>query len=166
MSVLQSTCVDKIPVLVRTSSRTTQFNKLLRASPQELLGVTADAFNAIKLLNINTVFDLAISQVFAAAAKLVSAANDTTSPISWYRALPSNLVKEDHVKGKSLQEIQFSPINVLQGVPDASATDIALKLDITNVRDLSLYPPYCAATKILNAVYFPTTTLLYDPEQP
>ncbi len=43
---------------------------------------------------------------------------------------------------------------------------IATAFDATSVRHLALYPPYRAATRILNAAYFPENTASFNPERP
>jgi hypothetical protein len=38
-------------------------------------------------------------------------------------------------------------------------------LSVSNVRDLALYPPYPASHMAINFVYFPESSLSYDPER-
>jgi hypothetical protein len=152
--------------LVRASSRTLPLADILRGSPQELLGVSTPALASLKTLEINTVFDLSTSQVFAAATKIVAAASDKTSAIYQFGSAPSDLVKADEVADKPLAELQFAPIKILQGIPDASADNIATSLDTATVRDMSLYPPYRAAVRIMTFLYFPGSLPTNDPEEP
>jgi hypothetical protein len=166
MSDTTSDITSDLMSLVRASSRTLPLADILRGSPQELLGVSTPALAALKVLEINTVFDLSTSQVFAAATKLVAAASDKTSAIYQFGSAPSDLVKPSEVVDKPLAELQFSPIKILQGIPDASADNIATALDTATVRDLSLYPPYRAAVRIMTFLYFPATLPTSDPEAP
>jgi hypothetical protein len=38
-------------------------------------------------------------------------------------------------------------------------------LSISNVRDLALYPPNPTSHRLMNFVYFPESSLSYDPER-
>jgi len=166
MSDTKSDMMSDLMSLVRASSRTLPLADILRGSPQELLGVSTPALAALKILEINTVFDLSTSQVFAAATKIVAAVSDKTSAIYQFGSAPSDLVKDSAVADIPLAELQFSPIKILQGIPDASADNIATALDTATVRDLSLYPPYRAAVRIMIFLYFPASLPTNDPEEP
>lgn len=39
-------------------------------------------------------------------------------------------------------------------------------MDAQTVRDLALYPPYLAASRLLNETFFPENTPGYDPDRP
>ncbi|HSV65019.1 MAG TPA: hypothetical protein VLJ59_03800 [Mycobacteriales bacterium] len=157
---------DQLVDLVRTEFRTKPVRELLNLSPKALLGVTDGATAALTLLEIGTVFDLATSAVFDAAAKLVGAGTDLKSALYQHGSPTADLVREADAAGKAVSELQFLPVHVLQAIPDAAVVPVRDGLDAQTVRDLALYPPYRAALRLLTAAYFPENTVGYDPEQP
>lgn len=151
---------------VRTEFRNVETHELLKESPRVLLGVTPDAEATLKALEIDTVFDLATSGVFDDAVKLVRAGTDVHSMLYQHGIPTADLVRESETAGKEVAELQFLPISILERIPTASVAAIQSALDVTSVRDLALYPPYRAAVRLMNAVYFPENTPTYDPERP
>jgi hypothetical protein len=161
-----TTPAEDVIGLVRTEDRNHPLRELLNLTPLALLGVNADAKLVLEKLDIKTVFDLATSALFDNATKLVNAASDFKSALFQHGSPTADMIKEAEIAGKKLSELQFMPIRVLEGVPEADADTIATALDVATVRDLALYPPYRAAQQILSAAYFPENEAGYDPETP
>jgi len=151
---------------VRTEFRHLQLREVLHKPVRVLLGVDADASDLLKKLDIHTVFDLATSSVFDAALKLVQAGSDTHKALSRHGAPTADLVRESFAAGKKVNELQYLPVGVLKDVPEAEAANVENVLDAGTVRDLALYPPFRAAQKLMNAVYFPENEPGFDPERP
>jgi hypothetical protein len=60
-------------MLVKTQYQNRTLSDLLRQSTIALLGVSNQAANSLKLLEIMSIFDLATSETFAGASKLLEA---------------------------------------------------------------------------------------------
>ncbi len=155
-----------VATLVRTEFQQLDARELLRRDPTAMLGVDAGAAAALLKLDIRTLFDLATSQAFDDAGKLAAAGLDPKSPFSQYGGPSSDMVREAKVAGKALDELKLLGIDALQAVPEADAAAIAAALGVANVREFALYPPYRAAQRVLQQVYFPENDAAYDPEAP
>lgn len=68
-----------IYALVKTEFQSTPLSELLRKSTTGLLGVNTVASTALKSFDVNTIFDLATSNVFEAARKITEAGNNPQS---------------------------------------------------------------------------------------
>lgn len=155
-----------VAALVRTEFRHLDARELLHQSPLVLLGVDAEAEAALRKLDLRSVFDLATSQAFDDAAKLSAAALDPKSAYAQHGRPRSDMVRETVTDGRSLDELPLLAIEALQLVPQAEADAIAAALGVDNVRELSLYPPYRAARRILGTTFFPENDASFDPEMP
>jgi hypothetical protein len=131
-----------------------------------LLGVDAGAKDALKLIDVSSIFELATSLAFAAAQKIVAGGSDPTTVLFRFGKPSPDLVRPEVSAGTTLQALQNEPISVLSAVPLEHADTIAAALDAASVRDLGLYPPFLAASKILKLLYFPASDGGYDPELP
>ena len=152
--------------LVKSEFSELEPHDLLKQSVGALLGVSDAAIAALAKLSINSVFDLATSDAFDHAEKLSTAGPTSRTALSRFGAPPSDMVRQDKIQGKAIDEIGALGIDVLQAVPLADAGKIAKDLGITSVREFSLYPPYRAAVQILTAVFFPENVPGFDPEAP
>ena len=123
----------------------------LRAPVDVLLGVGASARTALESLGIRTVFDLAASEIFATAAMLRQAETDPTLAESRL-----NLAAADAVTapiGVPISEWSRHGLTILAGLDAAQAATLSTALDVTTVRDLSLWPPFVAARAILENTF-------------
>ena len=157
---------DDLLASVRTESRSLTLRELLNETPRVLLGVTTDAVSVLSQIEVDTVFDLATSSVFDDAGKLVKASSAFDSPLSQHGAPSADVVREGLVAGKPVGELQFMSIGILEKIPQNVVTDLKSALDVETVRDLAFYPPYRAAVRLMNAVYFPDNVAGIDLEQP
>lgn len=155
-----------IGALVRTEFRHLDPRELLYQAPEALLGIDADASDALLKLDVRSVFDLATSQAFDDAAKLATASTDPRNTFAQHGRPRSDMVREALTEGKSLDELPTMAIGALQLVPEDQAEAIATALGVANVRELALYPPYRAARRILDATFFPENDAGYDPDMP
>ncbi|MEZ4674861.1 MAG: hypothetical protein R2932_11535 [Caldilineaceae bacterium] len=137
----------------------------LRSSPTILLGVSTAAAAALKLVEIESVFDLATSRLFANANQLLKAGLDPKDSYYRYGAPPKDVVN-GNADGHRVDELRFDSIAILDGLDAAKAQTISDDLDVKAVRDLALWPPYLAARQILNDSYFPELEVGFDPEAP
>ncbi|MET0156242.1 MAG: hypothetical protein ABW189_09115 [Rickettsiales bacterium] len=152
--------------LVRTEYRNLPLRELLNKSPHVLLGVSPKAAEALELLEIDTVFDFGTSAAFDAATKLLRAGTEVGDALRQHGAATADLVRESVTAGVKVDELQYLGINALQSVPEEHADAVKDALDVQTVRDMALYPPYRAAAKILEALFFPENVEGFDPERP
>lgn len=161
-----ATTAEDLLASIRTEFRNVPLRELLNQPPRVLLGVSTQAATALAALEVNSVFDLATSAVFDSAAKLVNASSNLKSALYQHGSPTADLVREAEAAGKQIAELQFLPISVLERIPANQVATVQTALDVQTVLDLANYPPYRAALKLLNSVYFPENSISYDPEQP
>lgn len=143
----------------------------LGSPPSNLLGVP-DGSNGtspaalLQALNINTVFDLALSSAFADATTVLGAAENPLDPIAQYGSLPSGILSSK-AAGIAIGSLGSQPVDVLKQVDDAGiAAAFGAVLGIDTVRDMALWPPYLEAKRIMNLVLNPALQLKSDSEAP
>ncbi|KAL8925785.1 MAG: hypothetical protein Q9208_003282 [Pyrenodesmia sp. 3 TL-2023] len=161
-----ATRYQDIYALVKTEYQNTPLSDLLRKPTTGLLGVSTAAANAVKSFDVNTIFDLATSDVFENARKILEAGNNPKSFMYQHGNPSADLVRESVVGGTKIDQLRYLSIAALERVPEAAAPTIAAALDVSNIRDLAMYPPHKAAMRILNAAYFPDNSPGFDAEQP
>jgi hypothetical protein len=150
--------------LVKTEFASLPVAEMLGKPVTVLLGVSDDAAAALGGLDIENVFDLALSHVFAAAVQLDDAADNSTNTFSRFGAPPADLLNDGGAGTTKVTDMRFEPIGILAGIPDAPGLQAALGVE--TVRDLAVYPPYRAARTLLQSAFFPEQDLAFDPEAP
>jgi alpha-D-ribose 1-methylphosphonate 5-triphosphate synthase subunit PhnG len=148
-----------------TASANLSLLEILHAEPDVLLGVTSQAVTSLKTLDIQTVFDLASSRVFANASMLVDAGTDPRTVLARYGVAPADMIGS-LPPGVSVDQLRFQTIDILEGIGPTNAPSVSTALHVTTVRDLALWPPYIAAREILGAVFFPDAIPGADPDAP
>ena len=149
---------------LRSGSAALAPDEALRVPPGALLGVSYAAEAALATLAIRSIFDLAASRVFAAAADLLALEHDPTAAAARLNTVAGDVAQAP--PGVPVQELAQQPIAILRGVGEAAAPELAAALDVETVRDLALWPPYSAAKAILAAAFFPEQAADFDAEAP
>ena len=111
--------------------------EVLRESPVVLQGATQAAANALRLLDIYSVFDLATSRVFTNATHLLKNGSNGASLFFKHGYAPADAVDRT-LAGEPVDELRFKKIGILHGINAAQATTISSALGVTTVRDLAL----------------------------
>lgn len=151
---------------LRTEYEGLDAREALQSSPAILLGVTQSAAAALKQVEIESVFDLATSRLFANASRLLTAGLDPKDPYYRYGTPPNDVVNTG-ADQRRIDELRFEGIGILAGIGAATAATLAEELDVKTVRDLALWPPYEAARAILREyAYLPELKADFDPEAP
>jgi hypothetical protein len=132
---------------VRAAEAELELQELLRARPTALLGVSGGAADALDQVGIRTVFDLATSQLFA-AARAASRLGDFASASSRFGLTSGDLLRDD-VEFESIAEIPGLAPSALRAVPVELADPLATALDVETIRDLALWPPHRAALALI-----------------
>src|SRR5262245_2595901 len=148
---------------LRSASAAMAPDAVLRARPGILIGVSTAAESALTAVHVHSVFDLAASRAFAAAAGLAAVQQDPTAAETRLNATASDVPQVP--PAVSVRGLANRPISVLRAVGEA-APALAEALDVATVRDLAQWPPYHAAKAILRAAYFPEQAPEFDPEAP
>jgi hypothetical protein len=151
--------------LVRAQFKTLEATEVLTKPVNCLLGVTTAAHQALSKLGIETVFDLATSQTFATAKDIDDGANGTLSGFAHYGRIPGELI-DDNVKATDLKGMPLKSIDVLRHIGPALTKILESALEVTTIRDFSLWPPYQAARVILAEAYGLGTSVDTDVEAP
>lgn len=138
--------------------------EVLNLPPDRLLGVSAEARAALATLGVVTVFDLAMSSVFNAAAQIEDAADNPSNAMNRFGRPISDLLKPGISGTVAVPDLRNESVDILADIADAAAIQAAL--GVITVRDLSVYPPFRAAKEILNRVFFPEQLQAFDPESP
>src|SRR4051812_33116388 len=139
-------------------------DEVLRAPASALIGVHPAAEAALAALDISSVFDLAASHVFGAAAGLVAISQDPTTAESRLNVVAGDVAAMP--PGVPVRELADQPIAILRAVGETQAASLAQVLDVATVRELALWPPYQAAKSILSAAFFPEQAPAFDPQAP
>jgi hypothetical protein len=150
---------------LKTDSAKLDALETLRATPAVLLGVDGPAAAALKQIEIDSVFDLATSRLFANAERLLQAGLDPKDPYFRFGSAPKDVVNTAD-EDRRIDELRFEDIAILEGLDATTAAALADALAVKTVRDLALWPPYRAARAILNEAYSPEQAAGFDPEAP
>jgi hypothetical protein len=149
---------------LRSASASLAPDEALRASPSSLMGVTSAAESALATININSIFDLAASRVFAVAAELLALEQNPEAA-----EVRLNVVASDTVQapaGVPVRELASQPIGILRAIGEAAAPAFAAALDVETIRELAVWPPYRAAKALLSAAFFPEEARGFDADAP
>ena len=128
--------------------------EILHASPGVLLAVSPLAVASLKTLEIDSVFDLASSPVFANANALVDAAENRRALYARF-GLPPADVLEALPAGMAIDQLARQPIAIQEDIGTTLAAAVGGALHVQTVRDLALWSPYLAARDILQRVLVP-----------
>lgn len=130
---------------LRSDATGMELDEVLRSSPGVLLGVGPDAAHALSTLGIATVFDLAGSSTFGAAATVLRVATDGDARSG---ALPGDLFAAP--TSGPIEAAPDQSVGTLRLVAGAGSNGaVSESLDVHTIRDLALWPPYAAARSIL-----------------
>jgi hypothetical protein len=165
MSEFLST-TESLATLVRFEHRHLDPRDVLKRPPSVLLAVNAAQATALELLELRTVFDLATAEAFEHAKTLVAASQNATSMLARHGEPPAHLVREALTAGRAVEDLASMGIEILQAIPQAQTAALSTALGVSTVRDLSLYPGYRDARRILDAIFFPENDSRFDPEAP
>src|SRR6476661_5310799 len=139
-------------------------DEVLRAPASALIGVHPAAEDALAALDISSVFDLAASHVFGAAAGLVAIGQDPTAAEARLNVVAGDVAAMP--PGVPVRELADQPIAILRGIGETEVASLAQALDVATVRELALWPPYQAAKAILSGAFFPEQAPAFDPQAP
>lgn len=137
--------------------------QLLTRSVSGLIGVSEAAQAVLNGLGIQTIQDLAASQLFNTARRITSAARTPTGQEEdWL----SGDIMDSAVTARTSREVAALSVESLRAVTPTTAASIQTAMGIEQVQELASWPPYRAACQILNEAYGDGTVVLDDPERP
>ncbi|MBD5799425.1 hypothetical protein BHU24_04560 [Bacillus pseudomycoides] len=139
--------------------------EVLRRKPNVLLGVSHETAALLKKLNINSVFDLALSNVFDNAEKLLQSSENPHDILRRFGSAPSDII-DDQCEPIDMPNLLWKNISILKGIGENLAKDIHDVMDIKTIRDFALWPPYQSAKDLFKKVYVPNEFQTYDSESP
>ncbi|MDT7845630.1 hypothetical protein [Streptomyces justiciae] len=145
----------------------------LRMAPTALIGVDTVQAEVLADLGITTVFDLAISDVFAAARALTDAAENPLSVLARFGRAGAGVLSEA-AAGKDIDEIADLGLGALTAFCADSASTAGsgpaahaeTTLGVSSVRDLAQWPPHLAARLLFDHAFAPAASKAAgeDPE--
>lgn len=138
--------------------------QVLSAPPSALLGVSPQALRVLGELDINCIFDLAVSRVFGAAAEL---ALDGENGLTHRYGKPGADTVDSSYEDTEVAQLANADVQALTGVGERTdVSELKQALHVQTVRDLALWPPYRAARDIAARVLLPETTVVDDGVPP
>lgn len=137
-------------VVLRSSSGATAAGtaggELLARPARDLLGVTERAAEILGDLGIRTIFDLGASNLFASARAIVEVSRMAATG-SRLGLVPGDLLL-DGVE-LAIEDLAMLPLDKLRALPSASATELAIALDVETILDFANWPPYGQARRLI-----------------
>jgi len=116
-----------------------EFEEVLVSEIDILLGVSPGAMEALKAVDIYTVFDLATSRIFNNAWRICNRGNDNL--FSKYNLVPSEVILGRTLSGE-LDELYQEKIEKLDGIGVHNGGPIREGLSVDTIRDLAQWPPF------------------------
>jgi|GEM_PF-6107125 len=150
---------------LKTKYQDEDLTDILRQPPIVIIGVDESSNNLLKDLGINSVFDLAHSQLFSIAKKITEEIINTNDLIAWFDAIPSDIV-DDNKKQIKPDKLYLEPIESLRSVGGALGKKIREHLKVDTIRDLSFYTPYRFAIIIFHEAVGTNLGIEDDQERP
>ena len=128
--------------VVRESSADLSLRELLVQPVTELLGVGSDAAKALHAIQVDTIFDLGSSAVFAKAAAVLAAASSDLALLPGDAISPAG----SQVPAAAAPVL---PLDRLQGVSQPVGNALTASLDAPTIRDFALWPPRQVAHQLV-----------------
>jgi hypothetical protein len=132
---------------LRSEHVSADVHQVLRAPVTALAGVSQTAADALALIGVRTVFDLAASSVFALAQAAAEAGTVTSLPAR-IGVTPSDWLAPG-TTFESPSDIPDLPLAALRGLPPETAAALTAALDVTSIRDFAAWPPRLVAKGLL-----------------
>ena len=139
--------------------------KILQLPVSNMVNVTQDIENSLKLIGINNIFDLGTSKIFKATEEITLASSDPDTLYAKLGLIPSDILNKD-AEGKPAYELVNESIEILEGVGQKSKEKLVKALHLDTIREFSLWPPYLNAKRLVNDAYNPETSVHSDPDAP
>lgn len=117
-----------------------------------LIGVSADVATTLHVLDIRNVFDLATSRVFNAAREIAAAEVGANTLFAKHGSVPSDFIDNDQ-RFNDLAKMGAADIETLEGIGSKNREQIFAAINLSSIRDLSLWQPFLSARSILSSVY-------------
>lgn len=129
---------------VTTGFQELEIEEIMRAPVNALLGVIDEQATVLSLLGIETIFDLAVSQVFADARRLLFPS------IGENKWRSEDLYPRDLLNGsvEIPDDISKVPVQNLARVTSRIAASIKTQMGVQTVGELAVWPPYIAARRL------------------
>ncbi|WOB42439.1 hypothetical protein HNI00_04175 [Thermoleptolyngbya oregonensis NK1-22] len=157
---------QSISVFVKVDYAGMDAKELLQEPVTALIGVSEAIGDALASLSIHSVFDLATSRVFTTAKhinEIATPAAGNSNVVSQYGFVPSDWLNPD-APIQSIDSLQLADIGILNGI-NGNRESIVAATQVEKIRDLSLWPPFRSAQKILNSA-FGIQEFAPDPQAP
>lgn len=150
---------------IRSNSLHLDLREVLQSNPRVLLGVSSNAEEILKKLNVRTIFDLGMSAIFNAAELIANSKSFPQNIIARYGQVPTDYIDDAFTKTKP-DDLASQPVSVLRGIDDVLAQEIAMHMGFTTIREMSLWASYQAAKRMIILALNPEADADIDSEAP
>jgi hypothetical protein len=137
--------------------------QLLARPVSAMVGINDDAISLLLGLGIQTVQDLASSQLFDSVRRITQAAR---TPVGLADERLSGDVLDNTISVRTPREVAALPLENLRAVTPETAAAFQSAMGIQQIQELVAWPPYHTARQILNDAYGDSSVVLGDPERP
>lgn len=139
--------------------------ELIGAPVDSIIGVSAAAAKTLTQFGITSIFDLAKSNLFAAAYEIDRAAERQADGWAQYGIVPGDRI-DAQAREFTISDLQVASASLLRDIGPQGASDLEANLYITTIRDLGLWPPYHIARFLLSSAFALSDGGDSDPEAP
>lgn len=150
--------------LVKVAYRDKTARELLSMPVEVLIGINTPAKEALQLLDVESVLDLALSQPFNTAANISQSSRAQTFELLEQYGVPADRVSNE-LAGMTPDQLRAQDISVLDGISAENQDAIAQATQSDTIHDFALWPPFKAAQQIMNAVV-ERQTMLSEADAP
>ena len=150
---------------VRSEFARLELREVLQASPDVLLGVSAEAAATLAELKLLRVFDLAMSSVFAVARAIYEAAGSPSTAVARFGSLPSEMV-DIPFRDTPPTELLAETTAALDGIGPDLAEKLRTTVGVATIREMALWPPFRTARDLTDQALEQETLTEADEESP
>ncbi|MEO0535909.1 MAG: hypothetical protein AAF215_18800 [Cyanobacteria bacterium P01_A01_bin.123] len=156
--------MQPIKQLVKGEYQNYGARELLQQSVTVLIGANKETAEALKNLDIHSIFDLAASRIFNTAYEISKASEGQSSALSKHGLVASDSIN-NRLRGTSITDLAVQSIEALDGIGPNNIESLRQSIDLETIRDFSYWTPFQSARQILNSAFVENTEY-EDPDAP
>jgi hypothetical protein len=142
-----------------------ELRELLQSPPNVLMGVSDEAVETLKKLQVLTVFDLGLSSLFVVSETINGATTVPQTIVARYGKVPTEMVDAAY-KDTTPPALPEENVSVLKGISNPLGSEMTRTLGIETIREMALWPPFLAAKHLIAVALNPEVLAGVDPEAP
>lgn len=150
---------------VKSNFLQVELREILQSPTGILLGVSDKAEDVLKTMQIFTVFDLAMSRIFAVAGDIATVSEIPQNMVGRYGKAPSEMVDHDY-RDKDVSELINGKLSIINGIGGELEKRISAELGVNTIRELALWNPYLMAKVLVDLSLNPEGLTAFDAQSP